>query len=164
MLMRWLGVFCAIVLSLVTLTAAEAVETDGFRGFKWGSDLAAMSGIELKRVEGQLGAEPGVNAFQLQNSENLIVGGVKADGIIYDFYYGKFSAVSIDFKGFNSFEKLMVYCKSLFGPVTGSVTMKQEQYTSFDSPRTGAILVYQMSTTLVSNYGRLYLYSKEFLK
>ena len=164
MFMRWLGVFWMIAMSLVTLTAAEAAETDGFRGFKWGSELAAMSSIELKRVEGQLGAEPGVNAFQLQNSEDLILGGVKADGIIFDFYNGKFTAASIDFKGFNSFEKLMAYCKKLYGPVTGSVTMKQEQYISFDSPKTGVMLVYQMSTTLVSNYGRLYLYSKEFLK
>ena len=163
MSIKALSVFWAIMMLFVTFTAAGADELDGFRGFKWGSDLAAMGGTGLKRVEGQLGAETGINAFQLQNSEDLIVDGVKADGIIYAFHNGKFTSVSIDFKGFNSYEKLLAYCKKLFGPVTGSVTMKQEQYVSFDSPRTGAILVYQMSTTLVSNFGRLYLYSKEFL-
>lgn len=161
--MRWLGVLWAIVMLLATHTAAGAEEIDGFRGFKWGNDLAAMSGTGYKRVEGQLGAMPGVNAFQLQNSEDLIVGGIRADGIIYGFQNGKFASVSIDFKGFNSFEKIMEYCKKIYGPVTGSVTMKQEHYVSFDSPRTGVVLVYQMSTTLVSNYGRLYLYSKELL-
>ena len=59
--------------------------------------------------------------------------------------------------------KLSAYCKKTFGPSTGSVTMKQEHYTSFDSPRTGVMLLYQLSMAN-SSYGRLYLYSKEFLQ
>jgi hypothetical protein len=58
---------------------------------------------------------------------------------------------------------MLNYCKKLFGPVTASVVMRLEQYAGFDSPKTGAMLLYQLSMQ-TSNYGRLYLYSKEFMQ
>ena len=40
--------------------------------------------------------------------------------------------------------------------------MRLEQYAGFDSPKTGAMLIYQLSMQ-TTNFGRLYLYSKEHL-
>jgi len=160
--MRWLSIFWTTMTLFITVSTVAAAEIDGFRNFKWGLDQAAFLEAEQKSVEGHMGAVPGVESFQLKN-EDLEVGGIKADSIVYSFFKGKFTSVGIDFKGFDNFEKLSVYCKSLFGPVTGEVTMKQEYYASFDSPKTGAMLLYQLSMPN-SSYGRLYLYSKELMK
>lgn len=150
------------MLMFVLASTAAASGTDGFRNFLWGSDQTLFLDSEQRKVEGQMGAVPGVDAYKLK-SEDLNFGGIKADGIVYSFYKGKLTAVSIDFRGFDSFEKLMAYCKKTYGPLTGSVTMKQEHYASFDSPKTGVMLLYQLSMAN-SSYGRLYLYSKEFLQ
>ena len=160
--MRWIIFFWTAVLLLTIIPAADAAENDGFRGVKWGTDLAVFLESEQKSVEGHMGAVPGVEAFQLKNAD-LEIGGIKADGIVYSFYKGRFTSVGIDFKGFDNFEKLTAYCKKSFGPATGAVTMKLEYYASFDSPKTGAMLLYQLSMPN-SSYGRLYLYSKELLQ
>jgi len=151
-----------VLLSMLVSSTASAAETDGFRNFIWGSEKTLFLENEQTKVEGQMGAVPGVEAFRLRG-DDLNFGGIKADGITYSFFKGKLTAVSIDFRGFDNFEKLMAYCRKTFGPYTGSVTMKQEHYSSFDSPKTGVMLLYQLSMAN-SSYGRLYLYSKEFLQ
>jgi hypothetical protein len=159
--MKWLSVFLIAVMLLVTFSAAGAEDMDGFRGFTWGSNLEVMQSSDPKLVEGHMGVMPGVKAFQ-RTDEDLNFGGIKADAITYMFYNGRFTSVSIDFRGFDNFEKLLVYCKKLFGPVTGMAVLRLEQYAAFDSPKTGAMLLYQLSMQ-TSNYGKLYLYSKELL-
>ncbi len=153
---------CWITLLLfITVSTAAAAEIDGFRNFRWGMDQAAFLETDQKSIEGHMGAVQGVESFQLKN-DDLEIGGVKADGIVYSFFKGKFASVDIDFKGFDNFEKLTAYCKKTFGPVTGAVTMKLEYYAGFDSPKTGAMLLYQLSMAN-SSYGKLYIYSKELL-
>jgi hypothetical protein len=159
--MRWLSIFWTIPIVFITLSTAVAAESDGFRGVRWGSAPAAIESADHKRVEGHMGTIPGVDAFQLTN-EDLNFGGIKADSIIYAFFKGKFTSVSIDFSGFSNFEKMQDYCKKLFGPPTGAATLKLEYYASYDAPRTGAVLVYQLGMP-TSNYGRLYLYARELM-
>jgi hypothetical protein len=159
--MRILSVFLAAMILAIAVSAA-AEDMDGFRGFTWGSDLEAIQASDSDLVVGMMGAMPGVKAFK-RNDEDLDFGGITADAITYVFYKGKFTSVNIEFRGIDSFEKILNYCKKLFGPATMSGILKQEQYASFDSPKTGAMLLYQMSMQ-TTNYGRLYLYSKEFLK
>jgi hypothetical protein len=149
-------------MSLVFAVSAAAEDTNGFRGFPWGSDVKAIRSHYPKLVEGHMGVMTGVEAFQ-RTDEDLIYGGIKVEGIIYIFYKGKFTSVSIDFRGFDNYEKLLAYCKKQFGPVTASAVLRLEQYASFDSPKTGAMLLYQLSQQ-TTNYGRLYLYSKEYMK
>lgn len=157
--MRLFSVF-AIFLIMTAAVPAAAEDMNGFRGFKWGVNLEAMREADPRLVEGHMGAMPAVKAFK-RNDEELTFGGIKAEAITYIFYKGKFSSVSIDFRGFDNYEKLLIHCKKLFGPATGSAVLRLEQYVSFDSPVTGAMLLYQLSQQ-TSNYGRLYLYSKEF--
>jgi hypothetical protein len=159
--MRLLSVFLAAMILAFAVSAA-AEDMNGFRGFTWGSDLEAIQASDSDLVVGMMGAMPGVKAFK-RNDDDLEYGGIKVDAITYVFYKGRFTSVSIEFRGIDSFEKLLNYCKKLFGPVTASAILQQEQYASFDSPKTGAMLLYQMSMQ-TTNYGRLYLYSKEFLK
>jgi len=142
------------------MATVASAEMDGFRDFKWGSNLEVMRESDPKLVEGHMGVMPGVKAFQ-RTDDDLNFGGIKADSITYTFYKDRFTSVSIDFRGIDNFEKLLVYCKKTFGPVTGTVVSRLEQYAGFDSPKTGAMLLYQLSMQ-TTNYGRLYLYSKEF--
>jgi hypothetical protein len=158
--MRLLSVILvAVILAFAVSAAAEDI--NGFRGFTWGSDIEAMRESDSKLVEGHMGVMPGVSAFK-RTDEDLNFGGIKAEAITYTFYKGRFTSVSIDFRGFDSYEKLLAYCKKLFGPVTASAVMRLEQYAGFDSPKTGAMLIYQLSMQ-TTNFGRLYLYSKEYL-
>ena len=160
--MRSRNVFRTAVLFFMLMSSTAMADTDGFRKLRWGTELKDFLDNESKSVEGQMGAVPGVDAYKLKG-EDLIIDGIKVDGIVYSFSKGKLIAVSIDYRGFDNFEKMMAYCKRTFGPLTGSVTMKQEHYASFDSPKTGVMLLYQLSMAN-SSYGRLYLYSKEFLQ
>jgi hypothetical protein len=152
---------CLVAIILAFAVSAGAKDMEGFRGIAWGSDIAAIQSSDPKLVEGHMGVMPGVKAFQ-RTEDDLSFGGIEVEAITYIFYKGKFTSVNIDFRGFNKYEKLLVYCKKLFGPVTASAIMRLEQYADFDSPKTGAMLLYQL-TMQTSNYGRLYLYSKEFL-
>ena len=149
-----------VCLTLAWAVSADAVELNGFRGFTWGSTPEAIKAVEPKLVEGHMGAMPGVKAFK-RSDEDLDFGGIRADSITYTFYRGKFTSVSIDFRGFDNYEKLLDHCRKLFGPPTGTAVLRLEQYASFESPKTGAMLLYQLSMQ-TTNYGRLYLYSKEF--
>jgi hypothetical protein len=146
------------VLLLIALPAAASELMESFRGYPWGSDVKSIRGTDPKLVEGHMGVMPGVEAFQ-RTGEDLMFGGIKAEAITYIFYKGRFTTVSIDFRGFDNFERLKLYCQKQFGPSTGSATMRAELYTDFDSPKIGAMLLYQLSMQ-TSNYGKLFLYSK----
>ena len=160
--MKLLSLILTVVILSATLSASGAEEMNGFRGVKWGSTIEAIRESDPKLVEGHMGVMPGVSAYQ-RTDEDLNFGGIKADSITYTFYLGKFTSVSIDFRGIDNFEILLAYCKNTFGPVTGSLVSRLEQYANFDSPKTGAMLLYQLSMQ-TTNYGRLYLYSKEYMK
>lgn len=159
--MKPLHIFLTFLI-LACAVSAAAEDMDGFRGVRWGSDEKAMRDSYPKLVEGMMGVMPGVKAYK-RTDEDLEFGGVKAESITYTFYKGRFTSVSIDFRGFDSYEKLLAYCKGLFGPTTGSAVLRLEQYAGFDAPKTGAMLIYQLSLQ-TTNFGRLYFYSKELLQ
>ena len=158
--MRILSV-CVLSLIMLFAVSASAETMNGFRDLTWGAKLEVMRESDPKLVEGHMGAMPGVKAFK-RTDDDLTFGGIKTEAITYIFYKERFTSVSIDFRGFDNYEKLLTYCKKMFGPVTGSAVLRLEQYASFDSPRTSAMLLYQLSMQ-TSNYGRLYLYSKGYL-
>jgi hypothetical protein len=154
---RMIMLVTAVLLAL-TLPAPASELTEAFRGYPWGSEVREIQSSDPKLVEGHMGVMPGVEAFQ-RNDEDLIFGGVKAEAITYIFYQGKFTTVSIDFRGFDNYEKLAAYCRKEFGPATGTASMRAELYSDFDSPKLGAMLLYQLSMQ-TSNYGKLFLYAK----
>ncbi|NVN91563.1 MAG: hypothetical protein HXX11_13310 [Desulfuromonadales bacterium] len=158
--MKLITVFL-LSLILAVAVSASAADMSGFRGFLWGADVESMREEDSKLVEGRMGVMPGVKAFQ-RSEEDLGYGGIKADSITYTYYKEKFTGVVIDFHGFDNYEKLLIHCKKMFGPVTGAAVLRLEQYTSFDTKNTGVMLLYQLSQQS-GNFGKLYLYSKEFL-
>jgi hypothetical protein len=159
--MKFLSTLFAFILLTFAVTA-NAEDPDGFRGFTWGSTIDVMKESDSRLVESQMGAMPGVKAYK-RTEEDLNYGGIKADSIVYTFYKERLTSVSIDFRGFDNYERLLEFCKIQFGTVTGTAVLRLEQYSSFDSPKTGAMLLYQLSMQ-TTNYGRLYIYSKEYLQ
>lgn len=155
---RMIVLWTAALLLSITLPAAASDVMEGFRGYTWGSDVKSIRSSDPKLVEGHMGVMPGVEAFQ-RTGEDLNVGGIKAEAITYIFYKGRFTSVSIDFRGFDNYEKLFAYCKKQFGPATGSATMRAELYTDFESPKASAMLLYQLSMQ-TANYGKLFIYAK----
>jgi hypothetical protein len=148
---------------IITFAAiAQAEDINGFRGFTWGSTIDAFNDSDARLVESPMGTLPGVKVYR-RAEEDLIYGGIKVDSITYAFYKGQLTSVSIDFRGFDNYEKLLEYTRKQFGSVVASAVMRLEQYSSFDSPRTGAMLLYQLSMQ-TTNYGRLYIYSKQHLQ
>ena len=156
--MRRMMVGVVVLLLATALPAAASEVMEGFRGYRWGSDVQSIRSSDPKLVEGHMGGVmPGVEAFQ-RNGEDLNFGGIKAESITYIFYKGRFTSVSIDFRGFDSYEKLLAYCNKEFRS-NGAAVMRQELYTDFDSPKIGAMLLYQLSMQ-TANYGKLFLYQK----
>ena len=148
-----------ISLILLFAVSAGAENMTGFRDLSWGMTLEAMRESDPRLVEGHMGAMPGVKAFK-RTDDDLTFGGIKAEAITYIFYKERFTTVNIDFRGYDNYEKLLIYCKKIFGSPTGSAVLRLEQYASFDAPKTSAMLLYQLSMQ-TANYGRLYLTSKD---
>jgi len=158
--MRWLGMFWATVLLFVTFPAAGAEEIAGFRGVKWGTELAALNSAEFVRVPSFQGIAPGMESYRRQNDE-LKVAGVTVENINYNFRKGKLVSVNIDFKGFIVYERLLAFCRGEFGPPAGSMMKNMEYIHMFEATRTGALLYLQLTTPIFSD-GRLFYYSREY--
>lgn len=147
---------------LTIAVSAAAEDMNGFRGFIWGSNLDVIREADPSLVEGAMGTMPGVKAYQ-RRDEDLNFGGIKVEAITYVFFKGKLTSVNIDYRGFDNYEKLSAYCTKLFGSATATAVMRLEQYSGFDSPKTGAMLLYQVAMQ-TTNFGRLYLYSKQLME
>lgn len=158
--MRWRSVFWAIVLVFAVFSAAGAADIDGFRGIKWGTELATLNSAEFVRVPSFKGIAPGMESYRRQNDEPKVAG-VEVENINYNFRMGKLVSVNIDFKGFIVYERLLAFCRGEFGPPTGSMVKNMEYIYTFESPRTGALLYLQLTTPIFSD-GRLFYYSREY--
>ncbi|KAF0220573.1 MAG: hypothetical protein FD174_1227 [Geobacteraceae bacterium] len=157
--MRWLSVFWATVMVIVTLSAVAAAEVRGFRGLKWGTELATLTSADFVRVPAFKGIAPDMESYRRQSDE-LTVAGMAVENINYNFRRGKLVSVNIDFRGYFVYERLMAFCKEQFGPPTGSMVKNMEYISSFESPGTGVLLYLQLTTPIYSD-GRLFLYSRE---
>lgn len=159
--MRWIIFFWTAVMPFATIPAAGAAEIDGFRGIKWGAEQATLNSAEFIKVPPFKGISPDMEVYQRKN-DDLRVADVEVDNINYNFRKGRLVSVNIDFKGFSVYEALMAYCKNQYGSATGSMPKNMEILTSFESPRTHALLYFQLGTPQYS-FGRLFLYSRDFL-
>jgi hypothetical protein len=158
--MRWPGIFLACVMLLAT-AAAQAAQIDGFRGLPWGTELATLNSSEFSKVIAFKGIAPDVESYQRKNDQ-LKMDGAAVESINYNFSKGKLVSVNIDFNGFYNYESLLAYCKAQFGPVTGSMAKNLEMVSSFETPKTGALVFFQVGAPQFS-FGRLFLFSRAWL-
>ena len=159
-IMRWLGVILASMMLLAT-TAAHAAQMAGFHGLPWGTELSSLSSAEFSRVFPIKGIAPEMESYQRKN-DSLKLDNVVVDSINYNFKKGKLVSVNIDFSGFYNYEGLLAYCEKQIGPVTTSMAKNMELVSSFEAPKTGALIVFQAGASQI-NFGRLFLFSNDWL-
>jgi hypothetical protein len=92
-------------------TFKPGTEPDGFRGLKWGTDIATLDPLHTMEVL----AIVGPFVYYKKNLEDLHLVNVKLDDIIYEFWNGKFSGVVIKVRGPRQFQILKDYVFARFG-------------------------------------------------
>ena len=75
-------------------TFKPGTEPDGFRGLKWGTDIATLDPLHTMEVI----AIVGPFVYYKKNREDLHLVNVKLNDIVYEFWNGKFSGVIIKVK------------------------------------------------------------------
>ena len=96
-------------------------EPDGFRGIKWGTDIATLDPLHTMEVI----AIVGPFTYYKKLKEDLHLVNVKLDDIVYEFWNGKFSGVIIKVKGERQFDVLRNYCFARFGEGQRSKALQQ---------------------------------------
>jgi len=92
-------------------TFKPGTEPDGFRGLKWGTDIATLNPLHTMEVI----AIVGPFVYYKKNQEDLHLVNVKLNDVIYEFWNGKFSGVVIKVRGERQFDVLRDYCFARFG-------------------------------------------------
>ncbi|MBI4546743.1 MAG: hypothetical protein HY707_02095 [Ignavibacteriae bacterium] len=98
-----------IILFIKSTIAAFAQTTDGFKGFRWGTDFSLMKnklGLILKETSGN---------SKLYTSNVTSIGEVKLTYCIFTFYKNKFSVVLMVTEGFWNIRNLLDILKEKYG-------------------------------------------------
>jgi hypothetical protein len=128
-------------------------EPDGFRGIKWGTDIATLD--PFKTME--LLAMVGPFTYYRKNNEDLHLVTVKLDDIIYEFWNGKFAGVIIKVRGERQFQVLKDYCFARFGEGQRSKILQQMDVQDFYY--NGVKTRMQLKYSDIDREGELSLYS-----
>lgn len=96
-------------------------EPDGFRGLKWGTDIATLDPLHTMEVI----AIVGPFTYYKKIKEDLHLVNVKLNDVVYEFWNGKFSGVIITVKGEREFQILKDYCFARFGQGQRSKVLQQ---------------------------------------
>ena len=97
--------FCLAVFLVCTVLGCgshAASELDGFRGIKWGTEAASVSGINQIAAEGNL-------LLYEKNDDQLQMGEVRLEQVVYGFYKGRFYMGMVYFPsaGFKRIEEML---------------------------------------------------------
>jgi hypothetical protein len=96
-------------------------EPDGFRGIKWGTNIATLNPLNTMDVI----AVVGPFTYYKKIKEDLHLVNVELNDVIYEFWDGKFSGVIIKVKGERQFQILKEYCFARFGEGQRSQILQQ---------------------------------------
>jgi hypothetical protein len=91
--------------------------TTGFRGQNFGTAFSDFQGLTLEKDEGDL-------KLYTKKDENLQLGPVKLETVIYHFFQDKFFAVSLHTKERDNTLRLLRVAQAAFGRETGGRTQK----------------------------------------
>jgi hypothetical protein len=101
-------------------------EIDGFRGIKWGAEVATLEGME--KVEQDKSSNRDI-VWYTRKGETLTFGKAKLENIFYSFWMESFESVWMDFKGEENFQALKQEVFERFGKVleSGELLKKTEK-------------------------------------
>lgn len=134
-------------------TFKPGTEPDGFRGLKWGTDIATLDPLHTMEVV----AIVGPFVFYKKDKEDLRLVNVELNNIIYEFWNGKFSGVIIKVRGERQFQVLKNYCFARFG--TGQRSKILEQMDAQDFYYNGVRTRMYLKYSDLEHEGDLSLYS-----
>ena len=86
----------------------ELGKWEGFRGLKWGTDIAVAPGMTLVETDGD------AKIYQ-RKKEKLSLGEAKLSGIAYAFYKRRFFTVNVETKGASNWEQLKLAVFTTYG-------------------------------------------------
>jgi len=84
-------------------------EPDGFRGIKWGTDIATLKKQQFIEVESH-----GDVKFYEKKKEHKKIGNIQLSSIKYGFWKGNFYSVRVDLIGFDN-NNLLTFLKEKYG-------------------------------------------------
>lgn len=148
--------FLAVSLSCPVPAAAAddfsgAPDLAGFRGMKWGSNRTDFSGLALFNYD------PIIQRY-IRKGDNLQIGGVELESIIYNFYKGRFMGVSIETRGADEWKRLKAMMLDKFGPAPNISKKKSAEQYEWRTARSTTHLQFFRSNRLV----KLWVVSAEF--
>jgi hypothetical protein len=127
--------FCAATIAAVTTSGSLAKEEDsqsatgaqttkldtttGFRGQKFGTPFSEFQGLNLEHDEGDL-------KLYTKKDENLQLGPVKLETIVYHFFQDKFFAVSLHTRDRDNTLRLLRVAQAAFGSGNERPNAKEE--------------------------------------
>jgi hypothetical protein len=83
-------------------------EPDGFRGIKWGTNIARLPGMELVK-------NGGAEKYYVRPDDKLKIGDAVIEKITYGFYRDEFFKVMIHFKGLMNYMHMKETLTGLYG-------------------------------------------------
>ena len=127
--------FCAATIAALTMNGSLAKEpegqpavraetskldnTTGFRGQKFGTPFSEFQGLNLEKDEGDL-------KLYSKKDENLQLGPVRLEAIVYHFFQDKFFAASLHTKDRDNTLRLLRVAQVAFGPGNERPNAKEE--------------------------------------
>ena len=121
-------VFCIFFVGCLASTqySKPRSELDGFRGIKWGAEVATLEGME--KLEQDKSPNRDI-VWYTRKGETLTFGKAKLENIFYSFWMGNFESVWMDYKGEENFQALKQEVFERFGKVleSGELLKKTEK-------------------------------------
>ena len=121
-------VFCIFFVGCLASTqySKPRSELDGFRGIRWGAEVATLEGME--KLEQDKSPNRDI-VWYTRKGETLTFGKAKLENIFYSFWMGNFESVWMDFKGEENFQALKQEVFERFGKVleSGELLKKTEK-------------------------------------
>jgi hypothetical protein len=127
--------FCAATIGTLLTTGSLAKEPDsqpatpaqtarldsttGFRGQKFGTPFSEFQGLNLEKDDGDL-------KLYSKKDENLQLGPVRLETIVYHFFQDKFFAISLHTKDRDNTLRLLRVAQAAFGPGNERPNAKDE--------------------------------------
>jgi|GEM_PF-4280499 len=147
---RIISVFLFLAVAALSPVHAPAASADfegapdlaGFRGMQWGANASDFQGLV------KLNDDPIVQRYSRQNDQ-LHIGGVGLESVIYNFYKGRFMGVSIRTRGAGKWQSLKSHMFEKFGPAPNTSSRKSAEQYEWRAGRSATHLQYFKSNGAV---------------
>jgi hypothetical protein len=132
-----------LLLLLVPTLLFAKTDIDGFKGMRWGSNLADLQQTK-KLVLTKEGGKSGASLYALEN-EDLRFGKATLTGIQYSFAKERLNSVILLFKGAKNFAAMKAEALAKFGESTKIELTGEEMY-NWAGPITNTVLSYNQKS------------------